>query len=324
MRRAPRPSVRSLVTESIAVWPDYTVCQAVTSGATGVAFSAPGWDTTIVSAAQAAAGVRVLGTPGAIPAGAQGDPIPITATPLRGALSGAPSTQSVPTYRANLEAWLGYRGVLHAAGLVNSWTGQTAGTVASNGSANPSYTPNDPTFNGHDSIGFNGLQWLQCNGLATLLSNRSSFTALLVGAYQQTLGSRLWYCQQFSNAAFATSMYRHPTTGLGFVALLSDGTSRFVATSTVDTGVHVLSHQYAGTAPAPRIRVYSDGVQISGAETSPPIPAMTGTYAQGAIGATSAGSSRLVGSLAGLYFFGHLDVGQIQIVTPFLLARYRP
>lgn len=322
-RRATRPVVRVLTTETLAVWPDYTVAQAITSGATAVQFSMGGWTSAIVPAAQAALGVRLLGTPGALPPGAQGDPIPLTATPLRGALPGASLTQSIPTYRANIEAWLGYRGVVHGGGLVNSWTGQTAGTVASNGAANPSYTPNDPTFNGHDSIGFNN-QWLQCNGLATLLSSRSSFTALLVGAYEQTLGSRLWYVQKLNNPAFASSMYRHPTTGTGFVALLSDGTSRFVVTSAVDTSVHVVAQQYAGSAPAPRIRVYSDGVQISGPENSPPIPPMSDVFAQGAIGATSAGSSRLVGSLAGMFFFGHLDVGQIQTVTPFLLARYRP
>lgn len=324
VRRVPRPSVRSLGVESLAVWPDYTVCQAVTSGATHVQFDAPGWDTTVVTAAQATAGVRVLGTPGALPAGAQGDPIPITATPLRGSLWGAPSTQSVPTYRANLEAWLGYRGVLHAAGLVNSWTGQTAGTVANNGTANPGYVPLDPEFLGHDSISFDGLQYLQCNGLATLLANRASFTSLLVGRWDQTLGSRIWYAQILNNASTSSSLYRHPNTGTGFVDLLSDGTSRFVTTSAVDAGVHVLAHQYAGSAPAPRLRVYSDGTQISGPENNPPIPAVSGNFVQGAIGATYGGTSRMVGKLCGLYWFGHLDVTQIQVVTPFLLARYRP
>lgn len=315
------PQILSLTADSLAIWPDYVSVSCTTGNADSVRLELDGYTTQTVTAAQAAAGIR-LQSDGTAPVVANRANNVLTVTPLRGSAVGAASTANIATWKSDLEAWLGGYGVNHVAGEINTWAGQVAGTQATAAANWPDLVASDATFNGHDTVDFDGTESFSCNGLAQALSERASWTMISVelitptGALQYPIGLP-------AGSGFARNRVQsgYGRSYIGSTSNYVDGPSN----AQWGAGLGVMAHRYSGSDAAPKLSVHFNGTLVSGAEAGT-IPNSMPVMATGRIGSLDSGAAPAVMRLAALFLFGPaldptLDLAPI---TTLLQARYIP
>ncbi|MFA4972223.1 MAG: hypothetical protein WC683_06390 [bacterium] len=270
-QRVPAPKVLSLTAAAACVWPDYVSVAATVANADSVRFALDGYTTQTVTAAQAAAGIRLLsdGTP---PIAGWGSDALLSATPLRNTQEGVAHTTPIAVWPW-LDGWFGHSGVVHAAGEINSWGGQGLGLLHTAATNLPNLLAPGSGFSDYTVQTAPGsLERFTSNSLLPYINGASAFAFLFIGSFEETVASNVF---NFSNsdATSRLAAYRHSTISdrLIFNVRVA-GTSNYVVATVLDGLPHAYLFRYAGADAPPRLRVYCDGELRSGAELGGAVP----------------------------------------------------